>query len=379
MNRLPLLLRLARNGLRYHIARLTGASCPIQALSLEITYRCIARCTMCNIWKIPTTVQDLPLSEWIKLLASSELKQLREIDITGGEPFLRDDIVNLVEAISHNKPELYAKLRTVAVTTNGILTQRILNEAEVMADCLKRRHIDLVFAVAVDAIGEVHEEIRGVSGAWPKVLQTIDGLCKMRRAFPNLVVGLKTTVVPANVDHLTSIAMFARDRGLFTIISPRILTNARYANLDRSKELRFSDKDLEELASFYSTELFPWSHHRKVLLNYFRTGGVDKPCTTGFNYFFIRSTGDVYPCPLINYSIGNILDKSFENLVRSRQASRFRRTAGTHQECLICTEPGLERYALPFEGLSYAAVMFRMKRADFEKLHSLMGLDKYFE
>ncbi len=379
MSSLPLLLRLARNGLRYRISRLTGGSCPIQALSLEITHRCIARCMMCNIWKIPATVKDLPLSEWLKLLASSELKQLREIDITGGEPFLSDDIVNLVEAISHNKPDLYAKLRTVAVTTNGLLTRRILNKAGVMADRLNSRHIDLVFAVAVDAIGEVHEKIRGVSGAWPKVLQTIDGLRRMRRAFPNLVVGLKTTVVPANVDHLTSIAMFAQDRELFTIISPRILTKVRYANLDHSEELQFSAKDLDKLASFYSTELFPWSYHRNVLQNYFRTGSVEKPCTTGFNYFFIRSTGDVYPCPLINYSIGNIQDKSFENLVRSHQASRFRRTAGTHQECLICTEPGLERYALPFEGLSYATVMFRMKRTNFEKLHSLMGLDKYFE
>ncbi|HMK34107.1 MAG TPA: radical SAM protein [Desulfomonilaceae bacterium] len=359
------------------MSRLTGASCPIQALSLEITHRCIARCTMCNIWKIPDTVEDLPLSEWLKLLASSELKQLREIDITGGEPFLRNDIVNLVEAISRSKRDRYPKLRTVAVTTNGLLTQRILKGADVMAGHLNRSHIDMVFAVALDAIGELHDNIRGVPGAWPKVLETIEGLCRLRNTFPNLVIGVKTTIIPKNVGHLEDIAIFAQERGLFTIISPRILTGVRYGNLDRADDLVFTKENLDDLAMFCSSDLFRGGYHRKVLMDLFEKGRVTKPCTAGFNYFFVRSTGDVYPCPLTDCCLGNIQRSSLGDLVQSSKARGFRRQCGTFTECETCTEPGLERYALPFEAIAYGRLMNELSYNDFVQLHRHIGLDKY--
>jgi MoaA/NifB/PqqE/SkfB family radical SAM enzyme len=379
MKRLPILLRLARNAVHYRLSRLTGRACAIQAISLEITHRCIARCLMCNIWKIPSIVKDLPLSTWLQLLRSPALGDLREVDITGGEPFLRHDIVNLVEAISQNKRDLYPKLRTVAVTTNGLLTQRILKGAEVMAKCLNRRHIDMVFAVAVDAIGEVHDKIRGVSRAWPNVLETIEGLCRMRSEFPNLVVGLKTTIIPANIGHLKSIAMFAQERGLFTIISPRILTAVRYANLDRAGDLVFTKENLDELEKFCSSGLFRGGYHRKVLMDLFEKGRVSKPCTAGFNYFFVRSTGDVYPCPLTDCCLGNIQRSTFGDLVRSRKAGGFRRHCGTFTECETCTEPGLERYALPFEAIAYARLMNELSYNDFIQLHRHIGLDKYLD
>ena len=67
-------------------------------------------------------------------------------------------------------------------------------------------------------------------------------------------------------------------------------------------------------------------------------GRVDKPCTVGFNYFFIRSSGDVYPCPLIDHRIGNIQDTSLERLIHSKEAALFRKISGTHDECRTCTE-----------------------------------------
>ena len=87
--------KLTRNGLRYRLLRLTGRPGRPQAVSLEVTHRCVCRCHMCNIWKIPSSVPDLPLREWIALLSSDLLRDLRELDITGGEPFLRDDLVSL--------------------------------------------------------------------------------------------------------------------------------------------------------------------------------------------------------------------------------------------------------------------------------------------
>ncbi|MBT4071635.1 MAG: radical SAM protein, partial [Candidatus Magasanikbacteria bacterium] len=51
---------------------------------LGVTYNCNSRCTMCNIWKIKNS-PELPVKEYEKLPRS-----LRDINISGGEPFLRD-------------------------------------------------------------------------------------------------------------------------------------------------------------------------------------------------------------------------------------------------------------------------------------------------
>ena len=252
MKRLSMLLKLAGNAARYRYSRLTGAACDIQALSLEITHRCIARCIMCNIWKIPSTVEDLPLSTWLRLFESPAVTSLREVDITGGEPFLRQDLGDLVTSIARRKRDRMPHLRTAAITTNGFLTRRILRVTEEMAETLNQEGIDLVFALAMDGVGDIHGEIRGTKGCWTKLHHTIEGLCELRERFPNLVLGIKTTVLPMNVDELESIAAYAQERRLFTIVSPCILTGVRYANLDRAPDLEFSDGDLEKLIRFYS-------------------------------------------------------------------------------------------------------------------------------
>jgi MoaA/NifB/PqqE/SkfB family radical SAM enzyme len=103
-----------------------------------------------------------------------------------------------------------------------------------------------------------------------------------------------------------------------------------------------------------------------------------KPCSAGFNYFFIRSTGDVFPCSIKNLILGNLRENSFETLIRSPVAKYFRKRAGRFPECRSCTEPGLERYSLPFEGFTYLSYSFKSGRENFLQLHHHMGLDKYF-
>jgi hypothetical protein len=66
-----------------------------------------------------------------------------------------------------------------------------------------------------------------------------------------------------------------------------------------------------------------------------------------------------------------------DELMRSWPARRFRREVGSFKECRSCTEPGLERYALPFEGFHYLKLFRALGRKDFLAFHRHMGLDKY--
>lgn len=369
--------RLLYHGLKFKFLKQIGRPGAIQAISLEVTHKCIARCIMCNIWKIPNNVPDLPMEAWLSLLSSPLLLDLRELDITGGEPFLRDDLLDLFSGICALKERNLKRLKSIAITTNGLLTRRVLETTEDILEILKDRGLDLVVVCAMDAVGELHDRIRNYGHAWSKVDRTIQGLKDLRERYPSLIIGLKTTILPVNVGGLDEIAAYADSNQLFTIISPCIITNVRYLNPDRETDLLFSEEDKKKITDFYGKNRFKWSYHAEALIGYFRTGRIRKPCTCGFNYFFVRSNGQLFLCPLIDSSPGNIQEASLKDLFRSRKARESRRMIGRHPECLKCTEPGLERYALPFEGFSYLSIMFRMGRKEFLKLHNHMGLDKY--
>ncbi len=368
--------KLIYNGLIHRYKKITGKPMQPQAVSLEITHRCIARCIMCNIWRIPKEAPELSIDEWLKFLSDDFLSDVRELDITGGEPFLLDDIDHLFSGIAGLSKRKLRRLRSVAVTTNGFLTERVIDKTEKILMDFSKAGLDLVVVCALDAIGEVHEKIRNVKDAFNKVNSTINGLTQLRERYPNLIIGIKTTILPLNIDELEEVSRYASDRGLFTIMSPCIITSGRYLNEDNKKELQFSDEDKKKMIRFFKGGEFRWSFHEESLIKYLETGVMRKPCACGFNYFFIRSNGELFLCPLINMGIGNIKSETIRLLIFSAKARKFRKKAGEFSECHECTEPGLERYALPCEGFIYLGALLKLRQR-FKMLHSHLGLDKY--
>ncbi len=373
-----ILISLAARGGRYRYLKATGRPGRPEALSLEVTQRCIAKCIMCNIWQIPAMAPELVAEDWLKLLQSPVLSNLKELDVTGGEPFIRNDIVELLLGIGRLKATHLKQLCSVAITTNGFLTEKVLKDVGAVIVPLEQAGVTLVFACGFDAVGEVHDRIRNFKGGWERLNATLQGLKALKEKHPSLVLGIKTTVTRYNIDELDKVCRYADEHGLFTIISPYILTANRYANIDKDDSLAFSIKDLGKLKDFYNSPRFQWSYYRDELLRFLDTGRMGKPCSAGFNYFFIRSTGELYSCPIIDALLGNVKEEPLENLINSVEAARFRKNILKFPECAVCTEPGLERYALPFEGFHYLRQFFRLGRDGFLSLHRHMGLDKYF-
>ncbi len=374
---LRLAASLCMNGLRFRYLKRRGRPGRPQAVSLEITHRCIARCVMCNIWRIPAEAQDLATDDWMRLLRSDLFEDLREIDITGGEPFLVEDLGELFDGILSSRSRPLKALRSVALTTNGFLTDRVLQFAETVLPKMRAAALDLVLVCAMDGVGEIHDRIRNYKDGWARAHATTLGLRELRSTFSNLIIGLKTTVLPANVGQLDAILRYADSHGLFTILSPCIITAGRYLNSERADALAFSRRDRERLIEFYASKKMRWSYHCDALARYFKTGKMKKPCSCGYNYFFVRHNGELFLCPLVNRSVGNIKETPVERLFHSREAAQLRRKTGALPQCRACTEPGLERYALPYEGFSYLSLLCRGRKNRFLQLHSHMGLDKY--
>jgi MoaA/NifB/PqqE/SkfB family radical SAM enzyme len=347
-----LVSKLIVNGLKYRFRRLAGLSAAIEALSIEVTHRCVARCLMCNIWRIPAHVPDLPVDDWLMLLGQPAFRHLKELDVTGGEPFLRQDLTSLMWGVSQLKATRLHELRSVALTTNGFLTDKVLSRTGRIAQDMKAAGLDLVVVLAMDGIGDIHDRIRNVTQGWQKLAATIEGLAELRCTWDNVIIGLKTTILPLNVDELNHVVQFASERGLFTIISPCIITEGRYANEDLRESLQFSREDVQKMIRFFESPAFRWSYHRRGLLDFLKTGTVNKPCSAGFNYLFVRSTGDVYPCPLIKHTLGNFTETPIRALIDSLPARRFRQRIGRFEACRSCTEPGSSAMPSPLRALA---------------------------
>jgi MoaA/NifB/PqqE/SkfB family radical SAM enzyme len=82
------------------------------------TYRCINKCVMCNIWNYPTKIE-----EEFKPQVLEKLPKLKFANITGGEPFLREDIEKIVSI-------LLKKADRVVISTNGYFTEKIVDVAK---------------------------------------------------------------------------------------------------------------------------------------------------------------------------------------------------------------------------------------------------------
>ena len=80
-----------------------------------VTYRCNARCTMCNRYKAPSKPE-----EEISLETIRKLPPMYFTNITGGEPFIRTDLKDIVR-------ELRKKSDRIVISTNGFFTDRILD------------------------------------------------------------------------------------------------------------------------------------------------------------------------------------------------------------------------------------------------------------
>jgi MoaA/NifB/PqqE/SkfB family radical SAM enzyme len=129
---------------------------------------------------------------------------------------------------------------------------------------------------------------------------------------------------------------------------------------------------------FFSRDDLQWSYHARTLNEYFLTDHSHRRCSCGFNYAFIRSTGEVHLCPLLAKSVGSVKQDDFEKIWRSSTARSLRGSIGSAEPCRHCTEPGLERYSLYYEGWTYLKLLLQMGSRQFEQFHMHMGLDNYF-
>jgi len=158
------------------------------SILLQVTNICMFKCKMCWEWKCKPDSDELSIKQWkdfaVSLKGYSDSPV--EIGITGGEPLLKEGVLDLIKICSENG------LRTV-LTTNGYLI-----DAE-MAEKIAESGLTLIF-LSLDSLDEkIHDFLRGTEGAYARVMRAIDCLDKAR---DGLEIGIQTLMTCKNLDGI---------------------------------------------------------------------------------------------------------------------------------------------------------------------------------
>ncbi len=266
---------------------------------IAITMGCQSRCTMCDIWQYGRGREMQP-EDYRRLPAS-----LREVNISGGEPFLRADLVDIVRVIRERCPR--ARL---VISTNALMPARI----ERMMD--KMRGVAL--RVSIDGYGEVDDVVRGIPGGFDKAVETLRRL----KAAGHTDLGISATVSRLAVGELPKLKQLADEEGVQFV-----------CGVAHSSETYFGDQD----------DAFPWEGRQTVVDDlvalreqqlrspnikdwfraYFTDGLIDfvyqRPrrlfCHAATEMFYLTPEGDVFPCNALNRKMGSLLDDDYDAIL----------------------------------------------------------------
>ncbi|MBN2564200.1 MAG: radical SAM protein, partial [Candidatus Eisenbacteria bacterium] len=193
--------------------------------------------------------------------------------------------------------------------------------------------------VSVDAVGEKHDEIRGVPGCFDRAMETVSRLKGQGVAD----LGLAATSSGRNPGELERVRMLAQEMGVSFIASAAHSSPIFFGEHDADRPR--TDEAASEIASIMRAELASrdprdWAkaYYMRGLVDYVRGRPRRLPCRAGTDHFYLDPVGDVYPCNISSLSMGNIREGSFEELRRKSESVVSPAVRDCKEQCwMVCT------------------------------------------
>ena len=283
-------------------------------LNFAVTYRCQSRCITCNIWKT-NPGGELTLEEITRFASKNGF--FKWIELTGGEPFLRDDLVDIVKAFKDSNKDLYM----VTMPTNSLCS---LDRIERMVTGMLELEIPrLVITISLDGYKELHDRLRGIPNNFEKAMAVFKLLKELRKKHGNLDFVFGYTISKYNE------GAFERTFKEVSSAIPNITYNDFHINLAQNSENYYNNKDADivshsktladEIEIILSRRRFSASAisiidtiFMKKLIYFARTGKNPMRNRSLELSLFMDSGGSVYPSIMSSMKVGNIKDSDFD-------------------------------------------------------------------
>jgi MoaA/NifB/PqqE/SkfB family radical SAM enzyme len=303
-------------------------------LVLFVTNNCNASCLHCFYWERMLErrgrEKEMTMVEYESL--SRQLGFVEKLSLTGGEPFLRDDLHMIAALFCRNN---YVK--EIGITTNGILSNKIFDTARMILELCP--DVKLGICLGVDGLEKTHDRLRGVDGAFGSVINSYNMLKGLKDKYSRFSVSLNFTLTNSNQDDFIPLYDFVKQympecwpltfsllrkaAGDGAIIGKARTPELEVPDLDKIKSLaKMILKDLkkENKPSFDSAlnEVY-FGHILSILIN--KKQGI--PCLAADIYAVIDEIANVYFCDYRS-RIGNLRKNGFREIWLSDEAKSQR-------------------------------------------------------
>jgi len=298
-------------------------------LTLSVNDWCNSRCKTCNIWKNKPQMkiaEQLKVEEYEKII--SNFSSIFWVTITGGEPFLRDDLSEIIKIV-YNK----AKPRFITIATNATLPKKIVESVKKILETCPE--LKLIVNISLDGIGSQHDEIRGYKGNYKLAMNTFQSLKELdnRRLF----VGFNTVISSLNVKNFQQIYEQIQQLNPDSYICEVAENRAKLYNFDLQitpelndyqKALSFLISSLSNLKRKDAPELV-----RKLRIEFYRYLMSKQNISNyeGIASAYIMSNGEVWLSYSKRFVAGNLRDVNydFKNIWFDEKAEQYRKIMNT--------------------------------------------------
>lgn len=315
-------------------------------VTLFVTNRCNGYCQHCfykdNLNK--KSIKELSIAE-IKTI-SQKMPIFHYLAITGGEPFCRSDILEIINEFAKNN-----KLKKVNITTNGSFPQKVLKTITNLTQQYPRLKITVKFSV--DNIFDKHDKIKGIRGCFDKILYTIKELKKIQA--PNLKIATISTLSALNEKDIAETILFIDTEIKPDFASINWARNTKLTPANSRIYKKMTENILRNNKTNYLYYLYKKSIYKLVLKTVTKKLKKSIPCQAGRQTVTIYSSGKISPCEMLHDSFGNLRDQQYDFLkIWNSEKAQIIRKNIIQSKC-VCTYECVLPFNLLFSlsGLSF--------------------------
>ncbi len=282
-------------------------------LSFCITYKCQSRCLTCNIWQIKPT-NELSTDEIRKFAEKNNY--FKWVQLTGGEPFLRSDIVEIARAFSDSCKNLYI----MTMPTNSLCSADVITKN--VEEILKLGIPKVEVTVSLDGYRELHDKIRGIPGNYDRAIAIFKRLIELKSRYPNLGMVFGYTMSKFNQGQFEKTYQEVKKD------IPSIRYNDFHINLAQTSENYYKNesddirqsseeavKEITYVLSKRESELgiIPTLEKAflKNLITFAKTGKSPMKSKALDASLYLDSWGNVFPSIMWNRKIGNVRETDY--------------------------------------------------------------------
>jgi MoaA/NifB/PqqE/SkfB family radical SAM enzyme len=285
-------------------------------LIYNCTWVCDAKCEMCNNWKFGDRKSDMTLAELEPVMAHPFWGAVENLNISGGEPTTRNDLVEMVQMFHRHLP----RLRKIGINTTGLTPVRAIRLLTPIVEFCAEKGVLISIRVSLDGIGNIHDQVRHVKDGFAKAGKTIEAMQALSAKHRNFQFGIAATLFATNMSDGENILAWARSKGLDVVFNMLRFTDAMLHNKALEEKVGFRAREEEFMRKFFldrvqeesvlSGQAFMYLHYADMIANgYQRT----MPCPFQSQGLLLNPNGDLHYCEN-SQKLGNVLDATAQSL-----------------------------------------------------------------